>query len=371
MQYVRAVANWVRALWRNRYFRPALLYGFGIAALIAVIWRNWYPSPDGQSPGLANALSKQIHWEPLCLGAALYLPGLLLQFVRWYVLVRAQNLPFTLYNAVRLGLVGFFFNSVLPGSIGGDLVKAASIAYEQERRTVAVSTVLIDRAIGLWGLIWLILLSGGTFWLLGNEAVASDARLRSVVLTASGIIAGTVVVWLLLGLLPQRRANIFAGRLLRIPGVGHSAAEFWRSIWIYRNKRLTIVLALALTVGAHMFFVGAFYFAAQMFRDPGQPHQIPTLSQHFLFVPICFASEAFIPFPGGIGAGEALFAWFYSLLGSPPSNGILASLARRIIIWGWSAIGYVVYLQMKPALPPMKLIDESESAVSMPADAIT
>jgi uncharacterized membrane protein YbhN (UPF0104 family) len=259
-------------------------------------------------------------------------------------------LPFTIYSATRIGLIGFFFNSMLPGSIGGDVVKAWSIACEQERRTVAVSTVLIDRAIGLWGLIWLILLSGGLSWLIGNEAVVSDSRLRGIVLTAAGIIAGTVLVWLLLGLLSQRRADRFAGRLGRIPGVGHSAAEFWRSIWIYRNKRLSIALALGLTVAAHVFFVAAFYFAAQMFRDPGEPLHIPTLSQHYLFVPICFASEAFIPLPGGIGAGEALFGWFYSLLGAPPANGILASLARRIITWGWSLVGYVVYLQMKPSL---------------------
>jgi uncharacterized protein (TIRG00374 family) len=331
-----------------------VLYGLGILALAWVVWRNWYPSPDGQSPGLVNALSKQIHWGSLLLGAAFFLPGLLLQFIRWYILVRAQALPFTLYNATRLGLIGFFFNSMLPGSIGGDLVKAAFIAFEQERRTVAVSTVIIDRAIGLWGLIWLVFLSGGAFWLAGNEAITAEPGLRSILAAVTGIIAGTVAVWLLLGILPQRRADKFAGRLGRIPKVGHSAAEFWRAIWMYRKKRVSVAAALILTIGAHSFFVAAFYFAAQMFRDSDGPAQIPSFSQHLLFVPICFASEAFIPLPGGIGAGEALFGWFYSLVGFPAATGILASLARRIITWGWSVVGLIVYVQMKPALAKMQ-----------------
>src|SRR5262249_13869397 len=154
-----------------------------------VVWRNWYPSPDGNSPGLVTLLSKQVHWASLLCGAALYLPGLFLQFFRWYVLVRAQSLPFTVSNAIRLGLIGFFFNSVLPGSVGGDLVKAAFIAKEQERKTVAVATVLIDRAIGLWGLIWLVFLSGAIFWLVGNEAVAAEATLRSLILITGSVVA--------------------------------------------------------------------------------------------------------------------------------------------------------------------------------------
>jgi glycosyltransferase 2 family protein len=340
---------------KNRFARTIILYSIGIAALIFVVWWNWYPSPDGRSPGIATLLSKEIHWASLLIGAALFLPGLLLQFVRWHLLVRAQNLPFTLFNAIRLGLVGFFFNSILPGSVGGDLVKAIFIAKEQERKTVAVATVLIDRAIGLWGLIWLVLLSGGLFWLLGNEAISTEASLRSLIAMTGGFIAGTVILWLVLGLLPERRAVKFAGRLGRIPRIGHSAAEFWRAVWIYRNKRRSIVYSLALTIAAHCFFVAAFYFAARMFRDPGENIQIPSLAQHFLFVPICFASEAFVFLPGGIGAGEFIFSWFYKLLGAPPANAVAASLARRVIVWGWSFIGLIIYEQMKPALAKVEV----------------
>src|SRR5262249_14536887 len=156
------------------------------------------------------------------------------------------------------------------------------LAYEQQRRTVAISTVLIDRAVGLWGLVGLVVLSGGVFWLSGNEALREEA-LRSMFITAAAIIAASGIAWLLLGLLPERRGHRFAGRLGGIPKLGNSIAEFWRAIWIYRNKRLSIAIALALSIVTHAFFVGTFYFAAQTFRDPGQELRLPSLAQHFLF----------------------------------------------------------------------------------------
>src|SRR5262249_317471 len=142
------------------------------------------------------------------------------------------------------------------------------------------------------------------------------------------------------------------------------------AVWIYRNKWGSIGVALVLTIAAHCFFVATFYFAAQMFRDPGENTSIPTLAQHFLFVPICFASEAFFFLPGGIGLGELFFSLFYELLGAPPANAVVASLARRLIFWGWSFIGLIIYAQMKPTITKKIAEQRSElQSVGMALDA--
>src|SRR5438132_5726109 len=100
----------------------AFKYGLGIGVLAFVIWRKWEPSAGG-APGLKDALANPVQVLPLFWTAIIYLAGVLLTFLRWYVLVRAQKLPFTLPDAFRLGLVGFFCGIFLPGSIGGDLAK--------------------------------------------------------------------------------------------------------------------------------------------------------------------------------------------------------------------------------------------------------
>lgn len=333
----------------------AAKYGLGIALLAYVLWTNW--------PGLTSALKEPLQEQglpftlanvlslvrigPLTLAILFCLAGVLLTFVRWYLLVRAQGLPFTLSNAVRLGLIGYFLSTFLPGSIGGDVIKAAFIAREQSRRTVAVATVLIDRAIGLWGLVWLVALLGSAFWMHGDLAGETETILQSIVLSAGGIIGFSLLVWVLLGVLPIH-AERFAGRLQRrIPKVGSALAEFWRAAWMYRCRGRAVGVALLLALVGHIGFVLNFYFAARTLQDVSQ---LPSLPEHFLIVPIGAAIQAGMPTPGGIGVGEGSFGALYRLIGYVAAYGVLACLMQRMINWGLGLVGYLVYLRMRPAL---------------------
>jgi uncharacterized protein (TIRG00374 family) len=282
------------------------------------------------------------------LAALIGLGALLLTFLRWYILVRAQDLPFTVFNALRLGLIGFFLNTFLPGSVGGDIIKAAFLAREQSRRTVAVATVIIDRFVGLWGLCWLVALLGTVFWACGFLSGEAEGTLDTILLAAVVTVGVTLAGWFLLGWLPDRRAERFAGRLERIPRAGHSLAEFWRAGWIYRREGRGVWLALLISLVGHVGFVFMFYFAALSLHT--NPREIPSIAQHFLIIPIGMTIQAVFPTPGGLGAGEFSFGALYALIHYPEAYGVLGSLVQRVINWGLGLTGYVVYLRMKPAL---------------------
>jgi uncharacterized membrane protein YbhN (UPF0104 family) len=89
----------------------------------------------------------------LALGFAVYLMAVFITLVRWHLLVKALDLTLSFRDAVHYGLVGIFFNTFLPGSVGGDIVKATALARTQNRRTAAVATVIMDRVIALWALV--------------------------------------------------------------------------------------------------------------------------------------------------------------------------------------------------------------------------
>lgn len=340
---------------KKRLFWILFKYGLGIGLLAWVIWRYWsYPAPGepGKTLGLVTVLDKDVSVLPLALAAVICLCSVLLTFVRWYVLVRAQELPFTLPNALRLGLIGFYLSTFLPGSVGGDIFKATFIAREQSRRTVAVATVLIDRAVGLVGLVWLVGLTGGIFWATGFLAEmvvnAEAARtLEFIVATALGLVGGSIGFWFVLGFLPQWRADRFARRLSRIPKVGHSLAEFWRAVWMYRCQGRSIALALTMAMVGHVGFVLTFYCASLTLNAAAE---IPSLAVHFLIVPVGMAIEAGFPAPGGVGGGEVGFGALYKRVGSSFDSGVLMSLVRRVIMWTLAFCGYLVYLRMRPAL---------------------
>jgi uncharacterized membrane protein YbhN (UPF0104 family) len=325
-------------------------YGLAVALLAYVVARNWQPD-DGAGPGLAEALARPVQVLPLALAAGLAVAGLLITFVRWWGLVRAQGLPFRLTDAVRLGMVGYFFNTFLPGAVGGDIVKAVALARGQSRRTVAVATVLFDRAVGLWGLVWLVALAGGAFWLAGEPLLLGNTRLLAIVRSAVAIVAVTAGGWLLLGLLPERRAHRLAGRLALTPKVGHALAELWRAVWLYRRRPRAVAVALGLTLVNHTANVLLFHCAARTFVPAAEAAQLPSLAEDVLVVPVGLAVQAGFPTPGGAGAGEAAFGWLYhDVLGRSAALGVLASLAQRVLSWVLGLAGYIAYLRTRPAL---------------------
>ena len=335
-------------------------YILGLGVLAWVIWQHWDP-PASEGPGLRQALQNPIQIGPFVACAAIYLVAVMLTFFRWYILVRAQDLPLSLFNAFRLGLVGFYFSSFLPSSIGGDIPKAAMIAREQRRHTVAVATVLFDRGVGLWGLVWVVVLLGTFFWATGNPMLLDNPYLRRIVFTSSLLIGASLVVWFGLMLLPARRAEIFTGRLERAPKIGHMLAELWRAVWMYRLKQASVAQALSISILSHCGFVLAFYFAGQIFADPSLPGGFPSVSECFLIVPVGCGIQAIIPVPGGIGVGEKGFGYLYTLVGKPGPAGVIASLAQRVVIWGWSFVGFLVYQWMKPEIVAAER-EEAESA---------
>ena len=145
----------------------------------------------------------------------------LLTFFRWYILVRAQGLPFTPLSALRLGSIGFALSTFMPGSVGGDIIKAFAIAREQSRRTVGVATVILDRVIGLCGLFWLVTLLGSIMDFSGihdEAALTPQARtvLRGILITAAALSFGSLVFWFVMGFFseagPKLRAICRASR---------------------------------------------------------------------------------------------------------------------------------------------------------------
>ncbi len=290
-----------------------------------------------------------------------------LTLVRWYLLVRALDLRITLRDAFRFGLIGVFFNTFLPGAVGGDIIKAAVLARGQSRRTAAVATVIMDRLLALWGLVWFVAILGSIFWALGLLD-GPAASVASWIVTGALVVVGvSVTLWLVMGLLPDHRAERFALRLSRLPLVGGSAAEFWRAAWMYRRRQASVAAALGLTWIGQVGFVTAFYCCANALWSPALG-PVPTLTQHFLLVPLGLVMQALVPTPGGAGGGEWGFAALYLLFRAAEANGVLGSLVQRIFSWVLGVVGYLVYLWTRPGLPAGQPVGASEPDLPSPQE---
>jgi uncharacterized protein (TIRG00374 family) len=348
-----------RFLTKNPVGNVLLKYGVGLGLLAWVIAHNW--------GDLKNVFSRRVHAGPLLIATGICVVGLLITFLRWHLLVRAVGLPFSRYDAIRLGLVGYYFNTFLPGAIGGDIVKGFAIAREQGRRTLAIATVLIDRIIGLWALIWFVAIIGSVFWIL-DDPILKNPKLMAIVLFTIVFVAVSMTIWVGVGFLSEERAARIAARLQRVRKVGGSLAELWRACWTYRKKSRAVLAAMLLSMVGHTGWVLVFHYSVHAFEIPNPEVDVGTLPEHMIIVPVGMTVSALILVPGGIGVGEAAYAELYKILGKPEVNGIVGCMAQRVIFFGIGLLGYLVYTRMRAGAAVPAEAPGAESVPPPPPD---
>ncbi len=342
--------------------KAVLQYTIAVALLVVVLAMNW--------TRLTELFSRTPDFVTLAVCGAVTVSLFALQYVRWYLLVRALDLPFTLRNAFRLGMVGTFYNTFLPGSIGGDIVKAVFIARGQPaRKAAAVATVVADRLIGLFGLLLFAAAVGGGFWLAGDAQLEKHAQLKDIILVCAGLAGTGAVLYTTLGFLPTRRQQRFEGRLKRIPKVGNALAELWETAIRYRRRPTAVLATVALSAVIHTLMVLAFHLAVRVF-PPENLELLGSLPEHCVIAPIGFIAQALIPLPGGLGAGEAVFGGLYQLIRQSADTevmrqagavGLAGRLTLRVIEWSIGIACYIAYLRMKAELPKA---EETENAIN-------
>lgn len=176
-------------------------------------------------------------------GLAVFAPVFLIGSLRWAVLMRARGIEAGFWRAYRLTMAGQFFNLCMPGTTGGDVMKAYYAAKGTQQRADAVVSVAIDRVCGLIGLMLLVAVIG-LFML-------EDPLIRRV----------TIGMWLaLVGLLLA--ASLYASRSLRarvrlgglvgrVPGAG-ALRKLDALVAAYRNHLGALGAAIGLSLPVHI-----------------------------------------------------------------------------------------------------------------------
>src|SRR2546427_11304207 len=72
---------------------------------------------------------------------------------RWRLLLGAQRVRVGARSLLGSYLVAGFFNNFLPGNIGGDVIRIGDTAKAAGSKTLAATIVLVDRAMGMMGLV--------------------------------------------------------------------------------------------------------------------------------------------------------------------------------------------------------------------------
>ncbi|MBX6311808.1 MAG: flippase-like domain-containing protein [Isosphaeraceae bacterium] len=316
------------------------LTAFGLLAL--AIRSNW--------PQIREVMDRKIDLRLFALAFGVYLVAMLLTFLRWFYLVRALGLPFRWADAMRLGFIGNVFNLVIPGAVGGDVIKAAFLCREQSRRTQAIASMAIDRIVGLLGLFVLAALVGTR---VASGASVQVYRLVQVVwlAVAAGVI-GLAILFTPTLYRPLERLFAGKGRL------GTIFSELVLMASAYRRRIGTIIGALAISVGLQVLFAVSFYLVSlALFGE-----RTPSLAQHLLMVPLVLFSTA-VPLPfGALGLTEQVSAQLFALVNHP--GGAVAMMGFRILMYTGGLVSIGVYLANQRQVRDLSAAPAAETPVN-------
>jgi uncharacterized membrane protein YbhN (UPF0104 family) len=169
--------------------------------------------------------------------------------VRWRIFLQAQGIDLPLGTVVSLTWAGQFFNTLLPGSTGGDVVKIYHICQlAPDRKAAAAATVLVDRITALFALLLLA----------GVGLIINPIPLRMLILSFA---LGKTVLWALIALVVTfviawflfraMRGTLWGGRLLRTLSAARRSFIFdWRWAGAFL---LALAMHLLLVVIAYFF----------------------------------------------------------------------------------------------------------------------
>ena len=318
---------------------------------IAIIWYLIVKAQRESQFELLLAHDKNWGW----LGGAfvIILLANAISFLRWHQLARDLKLSLTLADALKIGFVTQFFGLVAFGVVGSDSLRAFYVMRRSPgKKAYALASVFFDRVIGL---LTMMACAGIGYWLNDWEMLRAKGPQQLVLALQSACL---LLLWIsALGFgglaiavyLPKRLLLRAYERALRTPLFGSLTSRLVNVLLLFREKKLSIVVAIFYSVVINFIFVVAIYWIA-LFATGAQP----TLAQHVVIAPISMIANS-LPLPGGLGGMEAVLDLQYQALSPAVDNtdgrnmGVVVGLLFRLLLLVIAALGSLLWLTMSAA----------------------
>jgi glycosyltransferase 2 family protein len=319
-------------------------------------WEQWQFAWT-HGPGALWRTLRQIDAGSLAISHFWMAAILLLGVLRWRMVLQVHGLQLPLARAASISMVAQFFNSVLLGSTGGDLIKAYYAAREtHHKKTEAVMTVFVDRLIGLFSMLFF----ACAMMLPSLPILRQPDQIRlaawSLVIVAMTLGCGCLVAISFWGGISRQvpNARIWLRRIpkgeLMEKGIDACRVFGRNPGFILRTMGISMVVNAACVLQITV-----------LARGLGLSVPAPVM---FLIVPmiICISALPFSP-PGGLGLRENLFVLLLVPLGVNETKALSLSLLAYSVFVTWSLIGGVIYFTVRQRQHLDEMARENPEAV--------
>jgi hypothetical protein len=258
--------------------------------------------------------------------------------VRWWILLKVQQIHLSMSRVSGLFLIGMFYNQFLPGGTGGDIIKSYFLLKETPgKATGALLAVVFDRLVGLVALISITgtLIALRYNWL--TQLPETQLLVRALLLILGSAVLMLVTSFVVSGFhLAHKLPARFPGRekLIELSAAYHLYARHWRAT----------LVAFGASIVAHLCTFATFLCVAFAFRASVGVidfFAVMPIERTISSLPISFA---------GVGLREKIFqVMLHGLCGVPEAVAVLIGSMSFLVMLACSAPGGMVYFFYRPS----------------------
>lgn len=333
--------------------------------LMAYFFYLFLSDPETRAVFLASFAGANFWYWLLALG--FFVLAILSNALKWQILLKAQGVHVPFWRAAtNITFIGFFFTNFLPGNVGGDVMRGFTLARYTDRSADAAVSVVVDRIIGIMAF-----MSTGVLAAFVAVQLVSNPQTQGIIaadealvqnLTQVEIIAFIVMLGIvgLFAVMLSHRLRLLAGQLFKIKFLSPLAPIYQQlsnAFGAYRRQYRALLLAFLVGL-ANPLLTGLVDLAILAgLHERVNPLYI------FLFNPI-IATLLIIPISiGGLGTQQALYVYFYGLVGIPAAIAFALALIKQVVIYLGSLPGGALWWQKqkRPAGQPIATVQVERS----------
>lgn len=271
-----------------------------------------------------------VNWTLIPVAWMLMLISTCVKAFRWGLLVHQSHLDLTYRRLLGTYLIGSFFSTVLPTSVGGDAVRAVDTAAKSGRVADAASSVLIERGIGLLVVIG----SGSLFALFLEPGKVPKIFILVVHLMFAAGLAG--VIMLRRGWFIEPIASLLVR--LRQEKLAVKVHHLQEALSGHLGSPLILSEMIVLSAVANTLTMAATYLVLVAVTDP------ISVGAFVPMIALATAAELIPISPAALGVKESAYVFFLGLIGVGSASAGVIAIIMRVLTWGHAMVGGVVYM---------------------------
>jgi glycosyltransferase 2 family protein len=263
---------------------------------------------------------------------------------RWYLLLRLQVVDIGIYAAIKLTFVGFFYNNFLPGSVGGDVLRAWYVTKHTPKRLEAAISVFVDRIIGLVGLIISAIVAFMLFPKRGEaeNLLSSKISLHElwteywwILATLFGVVSLTLIF---MTTLPKTRQLLRSGCGYVVTTGRHLFIKTSKAVFLYCRRPVWMLALLGMTLFCQTLFIFGLWLVGRKLGITS------SFAYYLVFIPVSWVIGMVPISIGGVGVMEATLIILFGLIGVNGNLAGILALCQRLAFWVVALPGMFIHI---------------------------